>query len=231
MEKKGSNLSVIITGSLHQVLSYHKEAPLLNPKMIEAQGRVISKVLAKQSRDKWRDSTPGMCRNERRHHNESSLTECNVLTAVLCADNRKVSTTNMHTPPNEMSCSGLFPVSKAIHTTSKTRTTTMKTLRSTMKHTPSLISRLHCEQLFVTLRTHMTARSPFHPPQVWLKAAESRFETPADAFSFVLLQEFKRYSDNSHAGQDNKSNGPLEIQYTGCDEVRHITWRTKHSAP
>lgn len=66
--------------------------------------------------------------------------------------------------------------------------------------------------------------SPFDPAKVGFEASYSRFETLADTFSLVFLQKIIGFGDDCQTGQDYKSNGPLEIQYTGCDEVCHITW-------
>lgn len=46
-----------LSESLHQALCYYKEALLLNLKMIEVQGQMISKVSAKQTRDNLRDNS------------------------------------------------------------------------------------------------------------------------------------------------------------------------------
>lgn len=69
--------------------------------------------------------------------------------------------------------------------------------------------------------------SPFYPFEVRFKASYCRFETLTDAFSLVCLQKFIRLYNNSQTGEDHKSDGPLEIQYTGCNEVCHITYRRK----
>lgn len=69
--------------------------------------------------------------------------------------------------------------------------------------------------------------SPFQPHQVGLEAFHGRSETPADAFSFVLLQKLIRFSDHGQNRQNHKSSGPLKVQYTGCNEVRHVTWRRR----
>lgn len=62
------------------------------------------------------------------------------LTADLCADKRNISTTNMQTPPKEISCSGRCLVSTTSHATSKPKTAKMKSLKVQLKHVLTLIS-------------------------------------------------------------------------------------------
>lgn len=126
--KKGgrSNKTFSLSGSLYKTLCYCKEAFLLNLMMIGAQGQMISKVSAKQTRDNMWDK-PGRVSTQQYFVFEKWLT------AVLCADKMNRITTNMHTPPNEISCSGRLLVSKTSHTTSRTTTAKMKTLKNTVK--------------------------------------------------------------------------------------------------
>lgn len=152
------------------------------------------------------------------------------LTAALCADKRYMTTMNMHTPANEISCSGRCLVSRTSHTTSRARATTSKTLKAQL-NTVSLVNSFHEVQLFIMLRRvgghyKENVLSPIDPFRVGLQESGCGFETLADSFALVLLHKFVCYSSNNQARQDHERCGPLEIQYTGCNEVCHITCRT-----
>lgn len=225
-------LHITVTGSLHKARSYHKEALLLILKQIGAQGQMISKVWAKMFGDKSRDNTLGCCFETvvapavRR----AIVWLMAKLTAALCADKRYMTTTNTHTPPNEISCSGRCLVSRTSHTTSRARATTSKTLKAQL-NAVSLENSFHEVQLFIVLRGveghyKENVLSPIDPFRIGLQESGRGFETLADSFALVLLHKFVCCSSNDQTRQDHERCGPLEIQDTGCNEVCHITCRT-----
>lgn len=226
-------LHITVTGSLHKARSYHKEALLLILKQAGAQGQMISKVSAKTIGDKSQDNTLGCCF-------ETVVAPAvwraivwltAKLTAALCADKRYMTTTNMHTPPKEISCWGRCLVSRTSHTTSRATATTSKTLKAQL-NAVSLVNSFHEVQLFVVLRRvgghyKENVLSPIDPFRVGLQESARWFETLADSFAQVPLHKFVCCSSNDQTRQDHERCGPLEIQYTGCNEVCHITCRTK----
>lgn len=226
-------LHITVTGSLHKARSYHKEALLLILKQVGAQGQTISKVWAKTIADKSQDNALG-CSFEavvapavRR----AIVWLVTKLTAALCADKRYMTTTNMHTPPNEISCWGRCLVSRTSHTTSRARATTSKTLKAQL-NAVSLVNSFHEVHLFIVLRRvgghyKENVLSPIDPFRVGLEESAHGFETLADSFALVLRHKFVYYSSDDQTRQDHERCGPLEIQYTGCNEVCHITCRTQ----
>lgn len=155
------------------------------------------------------------------------------LTADLCADKRNISTTNMQTPPKEISCSGRCLVSTTSHVTSKPKTTKMKSLKVQLKHVLTLVSlfaALRRSQLRMRISVSFSlSLSPFDPFIEALEDSENRFECPADFFAQVLTRNFVGHSGDGQARQDHKCKGPLKIQYTGCNEVCHITCRAQET--
>lgn len=211
-------LHITVTGSLHKARSYCKEALLLILKQIGAQGQMISKVWAKTIGDKSLDNSLGCCFKTvvAPAVKRAIVWLMAKLTAALCADKRYMTTTNMHTPPNEISCWGRCLVSRTSHTTSRARATTSKTLKAQL-NAVSLVNSFHEVQLFIVLRRMVGGHfkenvlSPVDPFRVGLKESGRGFETLADSFALVFLHKFECCSGNDQTRQDHERCGPLEI--------------------
>lgn len=139
-------LHITVTVGLHKARSYRKEALLLILKQLGAQGQMISKVWATRIGDKSRDNTLGCCFETV----VALAVRMAKLTAALCADKRYMTTTNMHTPPNEISCWGRCLVSRTSHTTSRATAITSKILKAQL-NAVSLVNSFHEVQLFIVL--------------------------------------------------------------------------------
>lgn len=215
--KEKMYLHITVTGSLHKARSYHKEAQLLILKQIGAQGQMISKVWAKTISDKSWDYTLGcgfktVAATAVRRAIVWLMAK---LTAALCADKRYMTTTNMHTPPNEISCWGRCLVSRTSHTTSRATATTSKTLKAQL-NAVSLVNSFHEVQLFIVLRRvgghdKENVLSPIDPFWVGRQESDGGCETLADSFALVLLHKFVCRSSNDQTRQDHERCGPLEI--------------------
>lgn len=152
---------------------------------------MLSIVSAKLIRDKSRDKQPVVGTAIRKAIQRLMVK----LTADLCADKRNISTTNMQTPPKEISCSGRCLVSTTSHATSKPKTAKMKSLKVQLKkHVLTFISLLAALRRS-PLRTGISL-SPFDPFIEALEDSDNRFECPADFFAQVLTRNFVGHSGN-----------------------------------